>query len=84
MLTNKNHVGQKVALQKVAYVSVLALTDLPEVRDKKNWIRTSENYERICLNKQKTFLSLAFGQVRTKIKTKTVMYKCFDFSKGKG
>jgi len=68
MFTNKNHVGQKVALQ-LAYVSVLALTDLPEVRDKKNWIRTSENYERICLNKQKTFLSLAFGQVRTKIKT---------------
>ena len=66
MFTNKNHVGQMVAL-KLAYVSVLALTDLPEVRDK---IWTSENYEKICLNKQKTFLSLAFGQVRTNIKAR--------------
>ena len=69
MFTNKNHVGQMVAL-KLAYVSVLSLTDLPEVRDKKNWIWTSENYEKICLNKQKTFLSLAFGQVRTNIKAR--------------
>ena len=31
--------------------SVFALTHLPEARDKYNWIQTSENYERICLNK---------------------------------
>ena len=39
------------------------LTYLPEARDKENWIRTSENYERIRLNKQENFLNLAFGQV---------------------
>jgi hypothetical protein len=27
---------------------------------------TSENYERICLNKKKIFLNLAFGQVGEK------------------
>jgi len=32
-------------------LTVFALTHLPETRDKYNWIRTSENYERICLNK---------------------------------
>jgi hypothetical protein len=31
--------------------SVFALTHLPKARDKYNWIQTSENYERICLNK---------------------------------
>ena len=31
--------------------SVFALTNLPEARDKYNRIWTSENYERICLNK---------------------------------
>jgi hypothetical protein len=31
-----------------------------------NWIRTSENYERICLNKLKIFLNLAFGEVGEK------------------
>ena len=48
--------------------TVFALTHLPEAWDKLkyNWIRTSENYERICLNKQKIFLNLAFGQVGEK------------------
>ena len=36
------------ALDKYA---VFMLTHLPEARDKSNWIQTSENYERICLNK---------------------------------
>jgi hypothetical protein len=31
--------------------TVFALTHLPEAWDKLNWIRTSENYERICLKK---------------------------------
>ena len=39
------------------------LTHLPETQDKKKWIQTSENYERICLNKYKIVLYLAFGQV---------------------
>ena len=45
---------------------VFALTHLPEAWDKQNWIRTSENYERICLNKQNFFLNLAFWQVGEK------------------
>ena len=49
MFTNKNHVGQMVAL-KLAYVSVLALTDLPEVRDKwklwKNLFEQTENFSK--------------------------------------
>ena len=32
-------------------IIVFALTHLPEARDKSNWIRTRENYERICLNR---------------------------------
>jgi hypothetical protein len=31
---------------------------LPEGRDKLNWIPTSENYEKICLNKWVFFLNL--------------------------
>jgi hypothetical protein len=31
--------------------AVFALMHLPEAQDKQKWIRTSENYERICLNK---------------------------------
>ena len=31
--------------------AVFTLTHLPEARDKYNWILTSENYERICVNK---------------------------------
>ena len=49
---------------KYIKISVFALTHLPKARDKKNWIRTSENYERICLNKFFFFfLNLAFEQV---------------------
>ena len=40
--------------------SVFALTHLLKAQD---WIWTSENYDRICLNKWKFFLHLAFGQV---------------------
>ena len=32
-------------------ITVFALTQLPKTWNKQNWIRTSENYERICLNK---------------------------------
>ena len=32
-------------------ITAFALTNLPEARDKLNWIRRSEIYERICLNK---------------------------------
>ena len=39
--------------------SVFVLTHLPKDRDKWNWIQTSENHERICLNG-----NLAFGQVQ--------------------
>ena len=46
-----------------AVVIVFALTHLPEAWEKKNWILTSEIYERICLNKYNFFLNLAFGQV---------------------
>jgi hypothetical protein len=40
--------------------AVLALTHLPEVWHKENWIRTSENHERICLNKNKFFSKFSF------------------------
>ena len=46
--------------------SVFVLTHFPEDRNKWNWIRTSENYERIYLNKYTFFLNLAFGQVGEK------------------
>ena len=35
---------------RVVYMYFM-LTHLPEDRNKSNWIRTRENYERICLNK---------------------------------
>ena len=31
--------------------AVFVLTHLHKAQDKYNWIRTSENYERVCLNK---------------------------------
>jgi hypothetical protein len=34
--------------------------------NKYSWIRTGENNERICLNKKKNFLNLAFGQIGEK------------------
>ena len=37
--------------EKQNLYTVFALTHLPDPRNKENWIRTSENYERICLNK---------------------------------
>ena len=55
-----------------AVSAVFTLTHLPEARYKENWIRTSENYERICLNKHNIFLNLAFGQEGEKINAKTV------------
>jgi hypothetical protein len=36
------------------------ITHWPEAYDKQNWIRTSENYKSICLNKYNFFLNLAF------------------------
>ena len=37
--------------QVTVYKAVFALTHLPQAWDKYNWIRTSENYGRISLNK---------------------------------
>ena len=59
--------------------AVLTLICLPEALDKLNWIRASENYERNCLNKQKIFLHLAFGQVG-EIKSKIAL--CFGTDMG--
>ena len=53
--------------------AVFALTYLPEARDRKNWIQTNENYERIYLNKYIFFLNLAFGQVGEKIRQRPSM-----------
>ena len=36
--------------------AVFMLIHLPEAQEKSNWIRTSENYERIFLNKYNFFL----------------------------
>jgi hypothetical protein len=47
-------------------VTVFALTHLPKAQVKLNWIQTSENYERIFLNKYNFFLILVFGQVGEK------------------
>jgi hypothetical protein len=44
--------------------SVFALTQLHKTWDKKNWIRTSENYERMCLNKKKFSSKFGFGASR--------------------
>jgi hypothetical protein len=54
--------------------AVLALTHLPEVWHKENWFRTSENHERICLNKKIFFLNLAFWASRWKIKIKAACH----------
>ena len=44
------------------YCPVFALTHLPKAWDKLNWIRTSGNYEKICLNKWNICLNLAFSE----------------------
>jgi hypothetical protein len=49
---------------KERFHSVIALTHLPEARDKKNWIRASENYERIWLNKIEIFSKFGFRASR--------------------
>ena len=41
-------------------IAVFALTHLPKARDKFNSIWTSENYERICLNKYKKISKFGF------------------------
>jgi hypothetical protein len=43
-----------------------AYCTIPAARDKYNLIKTSDNDERIFLNKNKIFLYLAFGQVGEK------------------
>jgi len=35
----------------VTHYNSLRVNPFAEARDKQNWIRASENYERICLNK---------------------------------
>ena len=47
--------------------AVFMLTHLPIARDKKNWIQTSENYGKICLNKY-NFLFFLFGFRASRLK----------------
>jgi hypothetical protein len=42
---------------------------------KKNWIRASENYEKICLSKYTIFLNLVFGQVGEKKLRQRLLYQ---------
>jgi hypothetical protein len=54
-------------IESVKQISLFTLTHLQKVRDRYNWNRTSENYERIYLKKTIFFsLNLAFGQVGEK------------------
>jgi hypothetical protein len=56
------------------YITVFVLIHFPEAQDKSNWIQTSENYERIGLNKYNFFSKFGFrGKWVKKIKAKTVI-----------
>ena len=52
------------------------LTHLPEAWVKSNWIQTSENYEKNCLNKHKFFKNLIWfsGMLVKNIKANTVIF----------
>ena len=64
----------------IAYIAVFVLTHFPEAWDKSNWIQTSENYERICLNTIEKFSTFNFRASRWKKWRQRLYYRkiCCD------